>query len=155
MSLLFVPVTFAQLADWATSGVLPGRVRAHAVTPGLALAFDPADADEAEHIVLLVASVASLAATGRRLVAVAEGDSRPDPAGDEDFGEVLVTDLPYPAVQSLFADEPNAPGLAAAASAASGLDLARAWDEPAVVELLEQADLLWHGAGEWADLGTG
>jgi hypothetical protein len=155
MGLLFVPVTAARLTDWATSGVLPGRVRAYAVTPGFALAFDPADADEAEHIALLVASIASLAATGRRLVAVAEGDSRPDPAGDEDFGEVLVADLPYRAVTSLFADEPDAPGLTDAAAAASGVELARAWDEPAVVSLLEGADLLWHGAGEWADLGTG
>lgn len=155
MSLLFVPVTTGQLTDWATAGVLPGRVRAHAVTPGFALAFDPDDAEEAEHIALLVASIASLAATGRRLVAVAEGDSRPDLAGDEDFGAVLVSDLPYRAVTSLFADEPDAPGLAEAAAAASGLDLARAWDEPAVIALLERADLLWHGAGEWADLGTG
>nr|WP_300146980.1 hypothetical protein [Propionicimonas sp.] len=155
MSLLFVPVTADQLAGWATSGVLSGEVRGHAVTRGFSLAFDPADAEEAEHVALLVASVAALAATGRRLVAVAEGDVRPDPAGDEDFGQVLVTDLPYRSVTSLFADEPDVPGLAAAAAAASGLDLARAWDEPAVIELLQQADLLWHGAGEWADLGTG
>lgn len=155
MALLFVPVTASGLAGWATAGVLPGPRHGHAVTPGLVAAFEPDDTDDAERTALLVASVASLAASGRRLVAVASGESRPDPDGDPDFGEVLLGDLPFAAVQSLFADEPDAPGLAAAATAASGGPLARAWDDPAVIALLEGSDLLWHGAGEWQQLGTG
>lgn len=155
MALLFVPVTASVLSGWATSGVLPGPRRGHAVTPGLVAAFGPQDTDDAERVALLVASVASLAASGRRLVAVLSGEPRPDPDGDADFGEVLTGDLHYAAVQSLFADEPDPPGLAAAATAASGGPLARAWDEPAVIALLEGADLLWHGAGEWQQLGTG
>jgi hypothetical protein len=155
MTLLFVPLTAARLDDWATSGVLPGPAAAYAVTPGFTAAFAPTDDEEAEHIALLVASVASLAASGRRLVAVAEGSSTAAPGAEEDFGEVQVAGLGWRAVQSLFADEEDAPHLAAAAAAASGLTVAGAWDEPAVIELLEEADLLWHGAGEWQHLGKG
>jgi hypothetical protein len=155
MSLLFVPLTAAQLAGWAGGGILPGRLRAHAVTAGLEAAFEPEDAEEAEHIALLVASITALAATGRRLVAVVDGSFGPDPDGDPDFGEVQVGDLPYARVQSLFADEPDVTALPAAATAAAGKPLSLAWDEPAVTALLEQADLLWHGAGEWQELGNG
>ena len=155
MALLFVPLTPAELAGWATSGVLAGPRPAHAVTAGLRAAFEPADDEEAEHIALLVASVAGLAASGHRLVAVAEADARADTDGDPDFGDVVASDLPWPAVQSLFADEPHPGGLPEAAGAAAGLPLSRAWEQPAVTALLERADLLWHGAGEWRDLGTG
>ncbi|MFZ0529091.1 MAG: hypothetical protein WAL91_00970, partial [Propionicimonas sp.] len=75
--------------------------------------------------------------------------------GDADFGEVSVVEVPYPAVQSLFADETDAPGLATAARAVRGLDLAEAWDHPAVNALLENSDLLWHGPGEWSSLVAG
>lgn len=155
MTLLFVPVSADRLQAWADGGVLDGPVRAHAVTPGLRAAFEPSDEEEAEHIALLVASVASLVATGRRLVAVADAAAVPARDGDADFGEVEVSNLGWNAVQSLFADEADPPGLRAAAAAASGRDLAEAWDEPAVIALLEQADLLWHGAGEWQHVGNG
>lgn len=155
MSLLFVPITAAQLAGWASGGILPGQHAAHAVTPGLLDAFGLSDSEEAEHVALLAASVASLARTGRRLVAVVEGGYRPPGEGDPDFGEVIAADLPYRAVQSLFADEPDVPGLADAAAAVEGASLAQAWEQPAVRVLLEQADLLWHGPEEWSSLGTG
>jgi hypothetical protein len=64
-------------------------------------------------------------------------------------------DLGFDAIQSLFADEPEAPGLAEAATAALGLGLQDAWNHPAVTVLLEEGDLLWHGAGEWQSLGKG
>ena len=153
--LLFLPVSGAQLADWAAAGVLAGPLRAYAVTPGLQAAFEPVDADEAEHLALLVASVAALAAGGVRLVAVVEGDAHPVEDGDVDFGEVEAGDLHFDAIASLFADEPDAPGLAGAATAVAGLALQAAWDHPAVITLLEEADLLWHGSGEWESLGTG
>lgn len=155
MSLLFVPVTPAELALWAGGGILPGQRPGHTVTPEFTVAFEPDDTEEAEHLVLLVASIAALATTGRRLVAVVEDGDRPSPDGNRDFGEVIVSDLPYSSVHSLFADEPGAPGLEAAAAAASGLPIAEAWNLPAVIELLESADLLWHGPAEWASLGTG
>ncbi len=154
MALLFIPLTSTELAGWATSGTLAGPRPGHAVTDGLRAAFEPSDEEEAEHVALLVASVASLAASGRRLVAVAEGAARAA-GGDPDFGDVVVPDLPWTAVQSLFVDEPEVGGLPAAARAAAGLPLSQAWDQPAVTALLEQADLLWHGAAEWRDLGTG
>lgn len=153
--LLFVPVTGGQLADWAAAGVLAGPLRAYAATPGLLAAFEPGDAEEAEHLALLVASVASLSATGVRQVAVVEGDAEPAATGDTDFGEVVAADLRFDAIASLFADEPDAPGLGAAVAAAAGLPLQAAWDHPAVTTLLQEADLLWHGAGEWESLGSG
>ncbi|MCC6498623.1 MAG: hypothetical protein IT193_20465 [Propionibacteriaceae bacterium] len=155
MTLLFLPVDGAQLAEWAAAGVLTGPLTAYAVTPGLVAAFEPADAEEAEHLALLVASIAALAASGARQVAVVEAEARPVAGGATDFGEVTTGDLRFGAVASLFADEPAAPGLAAAAAAVAGLPLQAAWDHPAVITLLEEADLLWHGPGEWESLGTG
>jgi hypothetical protein len=155
MALVFLPVTAADLATWATTGVLPGPRRGYAVTPGLLAAFEPVDDEDAEHLALLVASVAGLAGNGVRLVAVAEGAASPVLHGAVDFGEVRLGDLSFQSVQSLFVDEPAAPGLPAAATAAAGLPLQAAWDDAAVVALLEEADLLWHGPGEWDNLGTG
>ncbi|MGC3993174.1 MAG: hypothetical protein QM779_03440 [Propionicimonas sp.] len=155
MTLVLVPLTTEQLAGWATSGVLAGPRPGHAVTAGLRAAFAPSDDEEAEHIALLVASIASLVGTGRRLVAVVECSPRPDASADQDFGGVTVPDLAWDALQSLFADAGDAEGLPEAAAAAAGLSLTEAWDLPEVVRLLEEADLLWHGAGEWRELGTG
>lgn len=154
MTLLFVPVTGAQLADWAATGVLRGQRFGYAVTPGLRAAFEPADDEEAEHLALLIASVAGLSATGRRLVAVVEGAAVPSESGATEFGEVLVGDLRHSSLQSLFTDEPEAPGLAAAAAAAADLPLQAAWNRAEVFALLEEADLLWHGPGEWDSLGS-
>ena len=149
MSLAFVPVSAAELRTWATGGRLDGPAAAIAVTPGLVEAFAPAGQEEAERVALLVASVAALGRTGRRLVAVVETAVRPRPDGDDEVGEVLV-DLPaYPAVTSLFADAAGVE-VAAAAAASSG-PLAEAWDRPQVQRLLE-ADLLWYGPAEWAQL---
>lgn len=157
MTLLFVPLTGGELSDWVAAGVLAGPRPAHAVTPGLLAAFELTDAEEAEHIALLVASVAGLTATGRRLVAVVETDQDPasQAGSDPDFGDVVVGDLRIGDLSSLFTDEPDAPGLTEAVEAAYGLPLAVAWDHPAVTTLLEQADLLWHGPGEWESLGKG
>ena len=155
MTLLFLPVSGAQLADWSAAGVLSGPLAAFAVTPEFLAAFEPTDSEEAEYLALLVASVAALTATGVRQVAVLEGDAQPSTDGHEDFGKVVTGDLRFEAILSLFADEPDAPGLAEAAAAASGLSLQEAWRNSAVTVLLEEADLLWHGPGEWDSLGTG
>ena len=155
MTLLFLPVTGAQLADWQAAGVLAGPLKAYAATPGLVAAFEASDDEEAEHLALLVASVAALAASGVRQVAVLEGEAEPMIDDDVDFGAVVTGDLRFHAIQSLFADEPDAPGLAEAARAATGLVLQDAWNHPSVTVLLEEGDLLWHGAGEWQSLGKG
>lgn len=150
MSLLFVPLSPAELADWAAGGPIDWPRRAFSATGGLRSAFETADEEEAEHIALLVASVAGLARHGVRLVAVVEAVG--EPSGDPDFGEVLVAQLPYSAVQALFAEEADASAVLPAATAANGLELAAAWDDPAVISLLENADLLWHGPAEWGAL---
>ena len=155
MTLLFLPVTGAQLADWQAAGVLAGPLKAYAATPGLVAAFEASDDEEAEHLALLVASVAALAASGVRQVAVLEGETEPMIDDDVDFGAVVTGDLRFNAIQSLFADEPDAPGLAEAARAATGLGLEDAWNHPSVTVLLEEGDLIWHGAGEWQSLGKG
>ncbi len=155
MTLLFLPVTGAQLADWQAAGVLAGPLKAYAATRGLVAAFEASDDEEAEHLALLVASVAALAASGVRQVAVLEGEAEPMIDDDVDFGAVVTGDLRFHAIQSLFADEPDAPGLAEAARAATGLGLQDAWNHPSVTVLLEEGDLLWHGAGEWQSLGKG
>lgn len=151
MSLVFIPVTGDELRTWASAGRLAGPVAGHAVTPGLLAAFDPVDDEEAERIGLLIASVASLARSGRRLIAVAEVDApRPRPDGDPDFGEVVVDAPAFGQVTSLFADEAGLDVGAAAAEASTSLD--QAWELPAVRALLAEADLLWYGPAEWPHL---
>jgi len=156
MTLIFLPVSGAQLAGWAKAGVLAGPLTGYAVTPAFEAAFEPADAEEAEHLALLVASVAGLVDNGVRQVAVIDADAHNwVNAGESDFGAVTCSDIPFDAIASLFADEPDAPGLAEAAAAVPGLSLQAAWDHPAVITLLEEGDLLWHGSGEWESLGKG
>jgi hypothetical protein len=155
MSLLFVPLSTAQLRDWATSGTLPAGSPAHAVTPQLLAAFGLSDGEEAEQAALLAASVAGLIATGRRLVAVAEGVPGQRADADADFGEVSAPQLAWRSVGAIFADEPGQPTISVAAAAVAGAGLSQAWENPAVVDLLEFADLLWHGAGEWELLLAG
>lgn len=150
MSLVFVPLGVEELRAWAAQGTLGGPVEAFAVTRGLLDAFLPADEEEAERVALLVASVAALGRTGRRLVAVAEGPVRPRPDGDEDFGEVLVDGLAYEAVTSLFADGGEVD--VAAAAGAARRPLAQAWEQPQVQALVAGADLLWYGQQEWPAL---
>ena len=45
MSLLFVPVTPAELALWAGGGILPGQRPGHTVTPEFTVAFEPDDTE--------------------------------------------------------------------------------------------------------------
>lgn len=155
MSLLFVPVTKDELGWWVAQGRLPAGEAAFTVTAGMEDAFGVADSEEAERIALLVASVAALIRGGRRLVAVAEAVPAPRPSADPDFGEVSTPELPYTVVSAIFADEAGQRLVAPAATAVAGQTLAQAWDEPAVTALLSEADLLWHGPGEWESVLAG
>lgn len=147
----FVPVSAPELAAWARQGVLPGPRRGYAVTSGLRRAFEPDDDAEAENLALLIASVAGLISTGRRLVVVVAVE--PDRSSvDDDFGEVSFQQLSWDAAQSIFADESDFAELAAAIPAAAGKSLAAAWNDPIVFALVENADLLWYGPGEWEQL---
>lgn len=150
MTLVCIPLTADQLRSWASNGELPGPITGYADTSGLREAFAVTDAEDAERIAVLVASIAALACCGRRLVAVVE--TEPVESGEAiEFGEVKLSDLAYGRVQALFADEPGL-NLSVAAVAADGLGLEQAWDAPAVTELLSSADLLWHGPTEWQSL---
>lgn len=155
MGLLFVPLSIAQLRDWATTGVLAAGQHAHAATEELQVAFGLNDAEEAEQVALLAASVAGLIANQLRLVAVAEGTPVSRAEADADFGEVATPQLAWRAVGAVFTDEPGQVLVAEAATAAAGSTLSQAWDDPAVAALLGAADLLWHGAGEWELLVAG
>lgn len=146
--LSFVPVSAAELRQWARSGRLVGPRVGYAVTKGLRAAFEPDDDAEAEQLALLVASVAALASGGQRLVVVIEADASLSPTGAADFGEVQLGELAWSSAQSIFTDEPVAE-VSAAAAAAAGLEVEKAWNTSEVVALLEAVDLLWYGAGEW------
>lgn len=151
MTLLFVPVDPATLADWARSGFLSGSCTAVAITASFLGAFGLASADDesAEYTALSVAGIEGLQARGRRLVAVAEGIQVID-AGDE-FGRVRVSGVPWTAVTSLFAE--GSPELTGGIhDRLRGVELATAWDDPAVDDLLREGDLLWYGASEWKAL---
>ena len=147
MTLVCLPLTAEELRQWATTGSIIGPVSGYADTAALREAFGVADAEEGERIAMLVASIAGLARSGRRLVAVVEIDS-PVAGEAQEFGEVTATSVPYRRVQALFADEPGL-NLSVAAAATAGLGLEQAWDAPEVADLLSTADLLWHGPGEW------
>ncbi len=149
MALVFVPVSAAELRQWAESGRLDGPHGAFAVTPALTQAFELSDPEDAEYAALCVASVAGLVAEGVRIVAVAEAEVRPTA---DDFGGVVVTDLSFSAVTSLFGEDVDAAPAARAAAAVAGLSLAEAWDAAEVTGLLADTDLLWYGPGEWASL---
>lgn len=153
MSLVFVPLTPLLLREWASGLVMPASLPAYTDTPALRSAYGITDEEDAERVALLAASVAGLAAYGLRLVAVAEATPASRPDADPDFGEVSVAVGGYGTVSALFVDEAGA--AAAAATAASGLPLAEAWEHPAVTRLLSDADLLWHGPGEWEALIAG
>ena len=103
MSLLFIPLSPAELADWAGGGRLDWPRPGFSAAPGLRYAFETDDEEDAEHIALLVASVAGLARYGLRLVAVVEASG--ESAGDPDFGELRVSETPYSAVQAIFAED--------------------------------------------------
>ena len=78
MSLLFIPLSPAELADWAGGGRLDWPRPGFSATPGLRSAFETDDEEDAEHIALLVASVAGKLAGVRlagRLLGWPAGDA--------------------------------------------------------------------------------
>jgi hypothetical protein len=153
MSLVFVPLTPQLLRDWAGGASMPVSLPGYTDTPGLRAAFDLTDEEDAERVALLVASVAGLAAHGLRLIAVAEAATSSRPDADPDFGEVEVAVGRYGSVSALFVDE--APVAASVVEAVAGLTLSDAWEDSGVTRLLADADLLWHGPGEWEALISG
>ncbi|MFT4296736.1 MAG: hypothetical protein QM582_15140 [Micropruina sp.] len=148
--LIFVPLTAAELTDWAQTGShRPSD--AHAVTASLraAFGFTPADDEDAEHTVLHIAGLVALLRGGRRLVAVAGASATP--AAGSEFGQVHAGVLPWSAVTALFDDdEPDAASALLAGLGPVGLETA--WDDPRVADFLAEQELSWHGPGEWTAL---
>ncbi|MFV0407489.1 MAG: DUF6912 family protein [Propioniciclava sp.] len=151
--LVFVPLAAADLVAWATAG--PRDVAGFAATPGFLQAFglDSPVADEAELTLLEIAGLASLLSYGRRLVAVCETVGEPgEPA---ELGAVQASAVPWRRVSSLFADDADGASRATQVRTKLGpTNLVAAWDASPTVSLVEEIDLLWHGAGEWDRLAS-
>lgn len=149
--LVFVPVSPADLAAWATTGVRD--VTGFAATPSFLEAFElpVSDIEDADLTLLEVAAIAGLLEHGVRLVAVCSAEAiGTEPA---EFGAVTASRVRWGSVESLFADD--AAGAAAAAEARQALgdtDLDAAWDADATNDLLRSTELLWHGSAEWERL---
>ena len=149
--LVFVPLSAAELAEWATRGVRD--VTGYAATPSFLEAFElPAsDIEDADLTLLEVAGVAGLLAHGVRIVAVCATDAvGTEPA---EFGAVTAAGVRWQRVESLFADDRHGAALAASArEALDAADLDTAWDADAISEMLRNTELLWHGPTEWDTL---
>ncbi len=153
--LVFVPVTAEEAQAIVDGATLAGPRPGFAATPELVDTFGlrPDEDEEAEHSAVLLASLAGLIATGRRLVVVAEGvgvSPAEDPAARANGG-VVVGDLPSSRCTAWFGDETDEPtrsAVAVAAALVEGLDLDPAWALPEVQSLLARHDLLWHGMAE-------
>lgn len=155
MTLCFVPVTPGALRTWATGGTLAGTVAAFTATATMLEAFGfDSSGEEAEYTSLCVASVACLVAGQPRLVAVVDTLCKPR-TSDQDFGAVTVTDVGWGRVTAIFADDSAAEFVGPARTLVAGTGLAEAWDDPAVVKMLESDGLLWHGPSEWETLAAG
>lgn len=141
--LVCVPLTAAELSRWANGEALSKRMGS-AVTPTMmgAFGFAAPDDEEAEHVALTIAGLASLIAFGSRLVAVIENDA--EDLGDE-FGGVSIQPAPFSSLTSLFTDPP---GVKPPQLPDSGLS--DCWEDDAVQEFLSENELLWFGPGEWA-----
>ena len=154
--MVYVPLPVAQ-ARALRAGKPLGLVRGHAATPSLRRELAVAENDEeGDFAALNAAGVAALDGLGeaRRLVLAAEVGAGQVVDGHGSSGEVQVTGLTWPQVQSLFADDEAAgPAVVAAARAAAGVDLAQAYDLPAVAALTDTHDLLWFAPAELDALG--
>lgn len=147
--LVFIPIATDELA--AISGQVKLTERdAHTVTPELleALGYGPSESEDAEFAAMTLASVAALAAHGRRLVLVA--DVMPNsvrPGADAENGECVLTEVERSEITCWFSEAPGV-DFADAAAAARGLGIDLAWDFPQVQELLTH-DLLWNDVVEY------
>jgi len=149
--LVFVPLD-REAAYALRAGTDLGPRPGCAPTAALAASVGPeAVAEEIEFAALSHAGVLALtsAADPIRLVLAADvAAGQVDGTGD-DLGQVTITRLRWPQVQSLFADEPEAAvAVARARAAADGLTLAETLDRDEVNALLDAYDLLWFAPDE-------
>ncbi len=149
--LVFVPLSAAELSEWATTGVRD--LAGFAATSSFLEAFDlPAsDIEDADLTLLEVAGVAGVMQHGVRIVAVCATDAvGAEPA---EFGAVTAVGVRWRHVESLFADDSRGAALAASARDALGATtLDTAWEADVISAMLRNTELLWHGATEWEAL---
>ena len=149
--LVLVPLD-RELARGLRSGTGPGPRPGCAPTAELAASAGPdAVTEEVEFAALSHAGVLALscAADPLRLVLAADVAAGQLTDTGDGLGQVEVTGLRWPQVQSLFADEPDAAGaVGSARTAVQGLTLAEALDRPEVTGLLDAYDLLWFAPDE-------
>jgi len=148
--LVFIPVGSSELSAFDGHPAILNR-RAYTVTADLMaeLGYEPSATEDAEYAALVLASVAGLAEFGERTVIVAE--VAPDlmvPGEDSANGECLLLSCPTSAMTSWFCDAPGV-DITAAAVAAKGCSIDRAWEIAEVQELLNAHDLLWNDVAEY------
>jgi len=145
---VFVPIAVADAQALRSAGAASDLV-GYADGPGLRVWLGDArlDDEEADYIALTYAGVASLLIQGAsaRLVLAVDLDL----TGADELGSVLVHELRWTDVRSLFADEAAAAdAVVAARQAVGGLDLGAALAVPAVADLQDAYDLLWYAPEE-------
>lgn len=148
--LVCVPVGDDQIEAIKSNGTVSGPSQVFTATPELLDGFGltPADDEEADYAVLLLAGLWSLREHGRRFVLTAMVDaSRLRPGEETANGGRVVDGLQASTVEAYFTDDDPAVA-AAAANAIAGCDLDTAWDTPEVVALHADHDLLWHSVVE-------
>lgn len=154
--MVFVPLRPRDARRLRDAGTFGQEVVGHAATPALlrAHSYDSSTLEDAEYAALtyagLRAALEAASGTELRLVLAAELAPAGVQADPEDaYGRVVVSDLRWPAVRALFADEPvAAAALAAARAAAAGHTLAVALALPEVEMLTQEHDLLWFAPDE-------
>lgn len=149
-TLVFIPVTRDELDAITGARVLRDRV-AHTVTPELMdeLGYEDGQEEDAEYATLVLASVASLAQYGERLVLVAEiPSSRVSPAADAANGQCRVDEVPTGSITCWFADDESVDP-SGAAEQARGLGIDEAWEADAVSRLIHGHQLLWNDVEEF------
>lgn len=162
MRRVYLPATLPGLASAHTSGVLPGPLAAHAVTPAIREWYTEGDTEEYEYVAFTEAAEASLRllaadpdAPRRRVVVAADlSESTVSERGDGSCRSAVqvLTDVPMSVVASVHVDETSAEKVVAEAIIA--LDAADAGDDDArfALDEAEATELLWYDVTEIADL---
>ena len=150
-TLVFVPLD-RETAYALRAGTDPGPRPGCTPTAGLAASVGPdAVSEEIEFAALSDAGVLALTSTTDplRLVLAADVEADQVEESGDAIGQVVVSRLRWPQVQSLFADEPEAAAaVAKARAAAEAVPLAEALDPNEVTALLDAYDLLWFAPEE-------
>lgn len=148
--LVCVPVSLAQAGLVAAGQTIPGPLQVFTVTDELLDSFGltPADDEQADYAVLLLAGLWALREHGARLILTAMVDPTRLAAGAETAnGGRLLAELPAARVEAWFDDEDPAV-VAPVAAAIAGLDLDQAWEQADVIDLHANHALLWHSVVE-------